>query len=47
MKKIQQISLAATQDLDTVAQQRSDVTAAPDKPKKYGTKATLGRDRQK
>jgi len=36
-----------TPDLDTVAQQRSDVTAAPDKPKKYGTKATLGRDRQK
>ena len=37
----------ATQDLDTVAQQRSAVTAAPEDPKKYGTKATLGRDRQK
>jgi len=36
-----------TQDLDTVAQQRSNVTAAPDKPKKYGSKETLGRDRQK
>jgi len=35
------------QDLDTVAQQRSDVTAAPNKPKKYGSKETLGRGRQK
>jgi hypothetical protein len=36
-----------TQDLDTVAQQTSGIKAAPEEPKKYGTKATLGRDRQK
>jgi hypothetical protein len=36
-----------TQDLDVVAQQRSDVKAAPEEPKKYGTKTTLGRARQK
>jgi hypothetical protein len=34
-----------TQDLDTVSQQRSDITAA--EPEKLGTKAILGRDRQK
>jgi hypothetical protein len=37
----------AAPDLDVVAQQRSTVTAAPEEPKKYGTKATLGRERQK
>jgi hypothetical protein len=37
----------AAPDLDIVTQKRSMVTAAPAEPKKYGTKATLGRDRQK
>ena len=37
----------STTDLDTVAQQRSTVTAAQKEPKKYGTKVTLGRDRQR
>jgi hypothetical protein len=37
----------AAPDLDTVTQQRSAIKAAPEEPKKYGTKATLGRDRQK
>ena len=35
------------EQLDRVVQQRSDVTAAPDKPKKYGTEKTLGRKRQR
>jgi hypothetical protein len=35
------------EQLDRVAQQRSAITAAPELPKKYGTKATLGRKRQK
>jgi hypothetical protein len=35
-----------TQDLDTVTQQRSKVKAAPE-PEKLGTKAALGRDRQR
>jgi hypothetical protein len=39
--------IADTEKLDAVSQQRSNVTAAPDKPKKYGSKETLGRDRQK
>jgi hypothetical protein len=34
------------EQLDQVTQKRSDVKAAPEEPKKYGTKATLGRDRQ-
>lgn len=33
--------------LDTVGQQRSAVTAAPDEPKKYGSEKTLGRRRQR
>jgi len=37
----------AAPDLDAVTQKRSAITAAPEEPKKYGTKATLGRDRQK
>jgi hypothetical protein len=36
-----------TADLDVVGQQRSDVMAAPEEPKKYGTEKTLGRKRQK
>jgi len=39
--------VADPEKLDRVGQQRSSVTAAPAEPKKYGTKATLGRDRQK
>jgi len=34
-------------DLDKIAQKRSDITAAPALPKKYGTEKTLGRKRQK
>ena len=37
----------ATPDLDVVTQKRTAIKAAPEEPKKYGTKATLGRDRQK
>jgi hypothetical protein len=37
----------AAPDLDVVTQKRSAIKAAPEAPKKYGTKATLGRDRQK
>jgi hypothetical protein len=36
-----------TQDLDAITQQTSNIQAAPKEPKKYGTKATLGRNRQK
>lgn len=36
-----------TADLDKVVQKRSGIKAAPDEPKKYGTKATLGRNRQR
>jgi hypothetical protein len=39
--------VADPEKLDQVTQKRSDVKAAPEEPKKYGTKATLGRDRQK
>jgi len=39
--------VADPEKLDRVGQQRSSVTAAPAEPKKYGTKATLGRDRQR
>ena len=35
------------QDLDTVIQQRSSITAAPEEPKKYGNEKTLGRRRQR
>ena len=35
------------EQLDRVVQQRSDVTAAPAEPKKYGTEKTLGRKRQR
>lgn len=35
------------QDLDVVTQRRSDVKAAPEEPKKYGTEKTLGRKRQR
>ena len=35
-----------TQDLDQIAQQTSNITAAPE-PEKLGTKAALGRDRQR
>jgi hypothetical protein len=38
---------ATATDLDTLAQKRSSIKAAPELPKKYGTKATLGRERQK
>jgi hypothetical protein len=34
-------------DLDVVGQARSDIKAAPDEPEKLGSKATLGRDRQR
>jgi hypothetical protein len=34
-------------DLDVVAQTRSNITAAPEEPEKLGSKATLGRDRQR
>jgi hypothetical protein len=37
----------AAPDLDVVTQKRSAIKAAPEAPKKYGTKATLGRDRQR
>lgn len=35
------------QDLDVVAQTRSDIKAAPDEPEKLGSKETLGRERQR
>jgi hypothetical protein len=35
------------EQLDRVGQQRSTVTAAPAKPKKYGTEKNLGRKRQR
>jgi hypothetical protein len=38
---------ATPTDLDTFAQQRSSIKAAPEPPKKYGNNATLGRSRQK
>ena len=41
-----QTGVADPEKLDQVTQKRSDVKAAPEEPKKYGTKATLGRDRQ-
>jgi hypothetical protein len=34
-------------DLDVVAQTRSKIKAAPEEPEKLGSKATLGRDRQR
>ena len=34
-------------DLDIVTQKRSDITAAPELPKKYGSEKTLGRKRQR
>lgn len=34
-------------DLDAVSQMRSDIQAAPEQPKKYGSEQTLGRKRQK
>ena len=34
-------------DLDVVAQQRSNIKAAPEQPKKLGTEKTLGRKRQR
>jgi hypothetical protein len=37
----------AAPDLDVVTQKRTAIKAAPEEPKKYGTKATLGRERQK
>jgi hypothetical protein len=39
--------VADPEKLDQVTQKRSNIKAAPEEPKKYGTKATLGRDRQK
>ena len=35
------------EQLDVVTQRRSDVTAAPEEPQKYGTEKTLGRKRQR
>jgi len=40
-------SKSTSADLDTVSQQRSSITAAPQQPRKYGTEKTLGRRRQK
>jgi hypothetical protein len=39
--------IADPEKLDAVTQKRSAIKAAPELPKKYGTKATLGRDRQR
>lgn len=41
------VSDQPTVDLDAVSQTRSNIQASPDQPKKYGSKETLGRDRQK
>ena len=39
--------VADPEKLDVVTQKRTAIKAAPEEPKKYGTKATLGRERQK
>lgn len=40
-------SATEPEELDVVTQKRSEITAAPKEPKKYGTEKTLGRKRQR
>lgn len=40
-------AITEPQDLEALAQKRSNIKAAPEEPKKYGTPKTLGRKRQR